>query len=125
MPAEVTFVTTNEADTVRACQYRTTAPSDYEEFTPIDLTGSELHMMARSRPEVHEVSFHLTSLPGGGIMVTSATEGKFTVIIPRARLRAMPAGTYYHSLIRIRPDGFYERIWSGTIIHSVGPTRDE
>lgn len=118
MTAIVTLTTYSDADFVAAFIYQQNA-------SPVDLTGSALRMMVRpgSDAGVSEVDISIDSAAVGGITITDAPNGKFQILFSRAQLAKMGVGIYVHSLIRVRPDGYYERIWGGTLTHIIGPTR--
>lgn len=118
MTAIVTLTTYSDADFIGAFVYE-------QNSTAVDLTGSTLKMMVRpgTDPAVSDVDMSLDSATIGGITITDAPNGKFQILLARASLQKMAPGQYVHSLIRIRPDGFYERVWGGTITHAIGPTR--
>ena len=118
--------------TAAAASQNVTPGSDGTKWTatarpPIDLTGSTLFMQARLRATDTQAAFAVTSAGGGsGIVITDAANGKFTLTLPfksSPTFHAVAAGTYVQSLIRLRPDGLYEREWSGSLTHQIGPTQ--
>lgn len=89
----------------------------------LDLTGSTLYLDVRANAADAYAPISIDSGTVGGIAITDAVNGKFTVTLPIAALSKMNPGLYVHSLIRLRPDGLRELVWSGTLTHSTGPTR--
>jgi len=91
---------------------------------PVDLTGSTLIMEARAPAGDAYAPISLTSATaGGGIDITDAVNGAFTVTIPLATLQKMKPGDYAYALINIRADGIHETICRGTLTHADGPAR--
>lgn len=92
---------------------------------PIDLTGSSLWLEIRQSAAAAQVFATVGSaLPLTGITITNASNGQFTIIIPKASLQLMaPGQLYVHDLLRLRPDGYTERLWTGTISVDGGVTR--
>lgn len=94
-------------------------------FTPIDLTDSILKMEIRK----HETDAHVfvsvtNDPPGGGITITDAANGAFTVAIMRDRLtQLVPDETYVTDMVRELPTGVHERLFEGTATVSKGTTR--
>jgi len=115
MGAVVDLTTTSDADFRRSFQYAVDGGS------PISLTGSTLRMMVRRRADEAQAFIDITS-PDGGITITDADAGKFTIWLPFAMLSRMAAGEYVHSLIRTQ-GGVKDEVWHGTLKHSIGPTR--
>ena len=95
---------------------------------PVDLTGSLLRLMIRKHEIDHEALISLRSddpnPEDGGITITDAPGGAFTIIIVRAQLARLYAGNYVADLVRLRPDGHQERLWDATPVEVVaGVTR--
>jgi hypothetical protein len=91
-------------------------------FTPIDLTGSILKLEIRIQEIDHEAIVSVYS-PDGGIAITDATQGEFTILIDRAHMLHLAAGQYFVDLIRLMPTGYQERLWEGTATVVQGTTR--
>ncbi len=85
--------------------------------TPVDLTGSTLSMQVRSSAANPTRAFPVV------VTITDAPNGGFSVSIDAAQLATAPAGTYVHDLVRLRPDGVTEQIWTGTMVVTAGVTR--
>ena len=90
--------------------------------TPIDLTGSLLKLEIRMQETDHEALVSVFS-PDGGIIITNATGGTFTVLIDRAHLTHLAAGQYYCDMVRLMTNSFQERLWEGSAIVVEGTTR--
>lgn len=114
----VNISTTSDADFERAFAYKAATS-----LLPIDLSGSSLHLMARSNVNSAEVSID-ASTANGLIVITNAVAGKFLLMFPISILGRLPAREYVHSLIRTRIDGKKVEIWHGEIKHAIGPTRE-
>ena len=114
MAVTVDLATESDADYVQGFRYCDSNNVD------IDLTGSTLSLMVRANPTDTQVWVSVAS-PSDGIVLTGG--GLFTLTLPIAALAKMPAGSYVHSLVRTRPDGIKELLWSGTLTHTIGPTR--
>jgi hypothetical protein len=111
----VNITTTSDADFYRGFGYQDTSAN------PIDLTGSTMHMGVRKNlNDVAEVL--LLTTENGGIVITDAPGGLFTVWITQQQLEELPPDTYVHSLIRTTGPLQLE-MWSGTIVHEAGPSR--
>jgi hypothetical protein len=91
--------------------------------TPIDLTGSTLRLEIRNHETDHEVFVAVSSDAGGGIEITDAPGGAFTIIIERDQMVRMVPGDYVSDLIREMPNGYSERIFEGTALVVEGTTR--
>lgn len=89
---------------------------------PIDLTGSLLKLEIRVRETDHEALVSVFS-PNNGIYFTDPTQGSFTIVIARAHLIYLAAGTYFADLVRLMPNGFQERILDAQAIVVEGTTR--
>jgi hypothetical protein len=61
----------------------------------------------------------------GNITITNAAAGAFTVLMPYSKMSVLPPNTYYQSLIQISPSGTRTPVWSGTLVHSAGPTQQK
>jgi hypothetical protein len=120
--AIVDITAENDADYIRGFQYLTLNP-DGTNGPPVDLTGYTLRMGVRHNAEDIEEDLLLTT-ENGGITVTDAPNGKFTVWITNEQLLELQLATYEHSLIRIQTGvGIQLRIWSGTLTVNPGPSR--
>jgi hypothetical protein len=91
-------------------------------IAPIDLTGSILKLEIRIQETDHEALVSVFS-PDNGIIITSATQGQFTVLIDRPHLVHLAAGEYYCDLVRLMPNGLQERVWEGQAYVVEGTTR--
>jgi hypothetical protein len=116
--AIVDITTWNDADFYRGFVYQTTDTVP----VPIDLTGNTMRMGIRHRASDVTEEILLTT-ENGGLMITDAVNGKFTVWITQAQLLELPLGGYEHSLIRIDPSGLQRRIWSGSLVNNAGASR--
>jgi hypothetical protein len=114
--AIVNITTENDADFIRQFRYETISG------VPIDLTGNEMEMGIRRRAEDIAQQLLLTT-GNGGISITDAPNGKFTIWITNEQLEKLQVGGYEHSLIRIQETGLRLRIWSGNLTVNAGPTR--
>ena len=103
VPNNVTFA--------RGFQYTTSVG------TPVDLTGSTLTMQVRATAADPVVPFPVA------VVITDALNGRFTVSIAAAALLTVQAKTYVHDLVRLRPDGTREQVWSGSMTVTAGVTR--
>src|SRR5262245_12685049 len=113
--AIVNITCENDADFVCGFVYQ------YESGTPIDLTGNTMRMGIRRRAE-EVIEDMLLTTENGGIAITDAINGKFTVFIAKKQLLELDLGDYEHSLIR-DTGGNLLRIWSGTLTNNAGPSR--
>ena len=94
-------------------------------ITPIDLTGCELRLSVRRLATDVEALVAIGSSDEGGIEITDALNGMFRILITRAILDRIPAGSYVQNLVRKRADdGLIDQIWTGALTHTVGPTHD-
>src|SRR5437870_278765 len=121
--AIVNITTVSDADFVRAFQYKTLDGAGGS--IPFDLTGARLRMGIRRHAADYEELLLLTT-ENGGILINDAPNGIFTVTIRKETLLDLPVGDYQHSLIRIMafPDqAFLYRLWTGSLVHSAGPSR--
>ncbi|MBR0753522.1 hypothetical protein JQ604_15140 [Bradyrhizobium jicamae] len=113
--AIVNITCENDADFYRQFAYQ------FQDGTPIDLTGSAMRMGIRHRAtDAHEDL--LLTTENGGIAIVDATHGKFTVRITQAQLERLQLGDYEHSLIRMF-SGMHLRVWSGSLINNAGASR--
>ncbi|MCA1524289.1 hypothetical protein [Bradyrhizobium yuanmingense] len=114
--AIVNITTQNDADFIRQFAYQTV------DLVPIDLTGNTLRMGIRTHAS--DVDQHLLlTTENGGLTITDAPNGKFTLYISKAQLERIATETFDHSLIRITPADAHLRIWSGTLTNTPGPSR--
>jgi|SRR4051812_39256370 hypothetical protein len=107
----------NDADFMRGFVYQTTATPP----APVDLTGNTLKMGIRKHA-TDSIEEMLLTTENGGLTITDAAQGKFTVIITQAQLGKLPVGDYEHSLVRMIGLARF-RIWSGTITVNPGASR--
>jgi hypothetical protein len=114
--AIVNITTQNDADFIRQFAYQTVSG------VPIDLTGNKLRMGVRRHAEDVAEQMLLTT-ENGGLEITDAVNGKFTVWIKQDDLERQQLGDYDHSLIRFPPTGMQLRIWSGLLTINAGPSR--
>ena len=113
----VNITTTSDADFFRGFAYQDTLG------VPIDLTGNTMRMgVRRNADDVSEVLL-LTTDSGGGLTITDAPNGKFSVWITQDQLLHLSPAQYVHSLIRTRPDGMQLKIWEGSLTNAAGPSR--
>ena len=113
--AVVNITTQSDADFTRGFVYQMT------DGTPIDLTGDTMRMGIRRHATDASEQMLLTT-ENGGIAITDAPNGKFTINLVYDELRRLAPGDYAQSLIRIH-QGRRLRIWSGTLTHAPGPSR--
>ena len=80
--------------------------------SPIDLTNSKFLLQIRQLVTDHEVLISLSTedddMP---IEITDPTNGIFQIWIARDKLVNVPIGDMVGDLIRITPDGLWERLW--------------
>jgi hypothetical protein len=113
--AIVNITTQTDADFIRGFAYQ------YTSGGPVDLTGNTMRMGIRSHAsDVTEVM--LLTTENGGIVITDAPNGQFTITMKQADLLSIPIQDYEHSLIRIG-GGMQLRVWSGTLTNTPGPSR--
>jgi hypothetical protein len=111
----VNITTASDADFYRGFGYQDINGA------PIDLTGSTMHMGVRKDAgDVTEVL--LLTTENGGIIITDAPGGMFTVWITQDQLEHLSPNIYVHSLIRTTGPLQLE-MWSGTLTHEAGPSR--
>jgi hypothetical protein len=91
-------------------------------FTPIDLTGSILKLEIRVQESDHEALVSVYS-PDGGIYLTNAAQGEFTILIERSNMTHLFAGQFFTDLVRLMPNGYQERMWEGQATVVEGTTR--
>ncbi|MEY9179733.1 hypothetical protein [Bradyrhizobium sp. USDA 313] len=116
--AIVNITTYSDADFIRGFAYQYD-PSG----APVDLTGQKLRMGIRKHA-ADVIEELLLTTENGGLVISDASGGKFTVWIKHAQLEALAAGEYEHSLIRIvTSNGLQLRIWSGALTHNIGASR--
>src|SRR5437764_4770940 len=107
----------NDSDFIRGFIYQTTDATP----VPINLTGNTMRMGVRHRAEDATEEMLLTT-ENGGLAITDAINGKFSVTITAAQLLQLPLGSYEHSLVRVA-SGQHLRVWSGTLINNAGASR--
>ena len=90
--------------------------------TPIDLTGSDLMMEVRHLDVDHEVVMTSTTTDGG-IVITDAVGGAFTIIFTRDQLSQVVPGDYVADLVRLMTNGYQERLIDATVTVVEGVTR--
>ena len=90
--------------------------------TPIDLTGSDLMMEVRHLDVDHEVVMTSTTVDGG-IVITDAVGGAFTIIFTRDQLSQVVPGDYVADLVRLMTNGYQERLIDATVTVVEGVTR--
>lgn len=107
----------NDSDFFRAFAYQ------YTDGSPINLTGNTMRMGIR-RHAADAAEEMLLTTENGGLVVTDAANGKFSVRLTQDQLVRLPVGDYEHSLVRwITATGEKYRIWSGTLTNNAGATR--
>jgi hypothetical protein len=120
--AIVNITCENDADFCRGFIYQTLLSDGVTPGPPIDLTGNTMRMGIRfNAQDVNEEMLLTTS--NGGITITDAPNGKFTVLITQAQLVQMQLGAYEHSLIRTTPSNQQLRVWSGSLVINPGASR--
>lgn len=107
----------NDADFIRGFIYQTTDATP----VPINLTGNTMRMGIRHRAADATEEMLLTT-ENGGLAITDAINGKFSVHITQAQLLELPLGDYEHSLIRVA-GGIHLRVWSGALTNNAGASR--
>lgn len=118
--AIVNITCENDADFIRGFIYQQ-MNDDGSAGPPINLTGNTMRMGVRFRAEDINEELLLTT-ENGGIAITDAPNGKFTVTITQAQLVQMQIGAYEHSLIRMTGPSTL-RIWSGSLVINAGASR--
>jgi hypothetical protein len=113
--AIVNITCQNDADFIRGFIYQQL------DGTPIDLTGNTMRMGIRVHAADVTEELLLTT-ENGGLVITDATKGLFTVIITQAQLVQPETGAYEHSLIRMQSTTKL-RIWSGSLVINPGASR--
>jgi hypothetical protein len=113
--AIVNITCENDADFIHGFSYL------YKSGGPVDLSGSTMRMGIRRRAEDITEDMLLTT-ENGGIIITDAANGQFTVNITQHQLEILAIGDYEHSLIRMTA-GMQLRIWSGTLTNNPGASR--
>lgn len=110
------ITTESDADFYRGFTYKTAAGDG------IDLAGVTMKMLVRAHAEDATLSLSLTSA-AGDIVISNSPTGSFTVRISQAKLLLLNPGEYVHSLIMTNLAGLKIKIWSGSLVHSMGPSR--
>jgi hypothetical protein len=113
--AIVNITCENDADFIHGFAYQSVTG------VPINLTGNTMKMGIRTHASDIELDLMLTT-ENGGIIITDAPNGQFTVYIKKDQLERLPVASYDHSLIRMI-EGMQLRVWSGTLINNAGPSR--
>jgi hypothetical protein len=79
---------------------------------PIDLTDSKFLLQVRRLVTDHEAVIALSSDDDDfSIEITDAVNGMFQIWIAKEKLANVPLGDMVGDLIRILPDGLWERLW--------------
>jgi hypothetical protein len=79
---------------------------------PIDLTDSKFLLQIRRLVTDHEALIALSSDDDDfSIEITDAANGMFQIWIAKDKLASVPLGDMTGDLIRILPDGLWERLW--------------
>lgn len=91
-----------------------------EDESPVDLTGASAEMMVRRSYDSPTVNLHLTSQPGGGLEITSAS-GRIDIEITVAQSRALstsaPLGDKYVYDVKLTlPGGDKDKALGGNLI---------
>src|SRR6516164_4784488 len=102
----------NDADFIHGFVYAEQLP-DGSVGPPIDLTGNTMRMGVRFHAEDVIEELQLTT-ENGGLTITDAPNGKFTVLITQTQLLQMTVRSYEHSLVRDTGTNTL-RIWSGSL----------
>jgi hypothetical protein len=114
--AIVNITTQNDCDFIRSFAYQNI------DTTPIDLTGYTMRMGIRKRA-IDATEEMLLTTENGGIVITDAPNGKFSIVITQNQLvTQLEITDYEHSLIRMA-SGMHLRIWSGTLTNTAGASR--
>ena len=92
-------------------------------FTPLDLTGSTLKLEIRQQESDREALVWVDSSDVGGIFISNAAQGQFTITMTRAALAHLSAGNFVTDLVRVQPSGMIERMFEGTANVVEGTTR--
>jgi hypothetical protein len=116
MTSTVNITTESDADFYHGFAYQDTTGA------PIALTGNTLRMGVRKNAE-DIIELMLLTTENGGLVITNAAGGAFTLWIKQADLLQLAPDVYVHSLIRTRPDGLQLQMWLGTLTHTAGPSR--
>jgi len=120
--AIVNITCENDADFIRGFIYQTLLADGITPGPPVDLTGCTMRMGVRRHAQDIEEILQLTT-ENGGLAITDAVNGKFTLWITNEQLLPM-SGDYDQSLIRIiTASGIQIRIWSGSLTVNPGPSR--
>jgi hypothetical protein len=92
---------------------------------PISLGSSTLTLEVRPTAGSAQLLLTVgTAAPNTGITITNGPMGQFQIILPMAALQNLqPGQQYVHDLLRLRPDGYTERMWTGTLSVDGGVTR--
>jgi hypothetical protein len=116
MPAQVTINTRQNADWIKSFHWT-------QGDQPVNLVGT-LVLQVRKSPGDSKVLINLTSADDGpGLMITNASQGRFTVHIPLEQLQDLPSGQYVHDLVFRREDGVSLLLWEGALVHKSGVSR--
>jgi hypothetical protein len=113
--AIVNITVENDADFHRQFAYQLVSG------TPIDLTGNTLRMGIRRHAGDATEEMLLTT-ENGGLAISDAPNGLFTVLITQDQLVRLATGDYDHSLIRIFGTQKL-RMWSGVLTNNAGASR--
>lgn len=95
----------------------------------VDLTDSILRLMIKKHDTDNEALVSVSSEDinpedNGGIIITSAIDGEFTVIILRKQLQRLYSGEYVADLVRRTPDDKQQRLWDVspvTVVEGITP----
>jgi hypothetical protein len=98
---------------------------------PVDLTGTYLKMMIRSRDVDHEVFVSVwsknpidpESVNNGIIIYNDPTQGQFYVWIDREKLTRLAPGSYVADLIHVLANGTQDRLIDADVTAVTGVTR--
>jgi hypothetical protein len=119
--AIVNITCENDADFLRGFVYQTLLSDGVTLGPPVNLTGNTMRMGVRAHASDVTEDLLLTT-ENGGLIITDAPNGKFTVIITQVQLVEMQTGSYEHSLVRITGSNTL-RIWSGSLVINPGASR--
>jgi hypothetical protein len=89
---------------------------------PIDLTGSTLKLEIRVA-ETDNTAMVSVASPDNGIVIDDITGGAFTIVLDRAKLARLTAGTYFADLVRLMANGYQERLVDAQALVVEGTTR--
>jgi hypothetical protein len=90
--------------------------------TPVNLTGYMARMQIREKIKSPNYIINLTT-ENGGIVITNATNGEFSIEIPANVTASMDFKTAVYDLEFVSPSGIVTRLFQGTVTLSPEVTR--